>query len=55
MGLISKIFGSQNDRELKKLYPLVDAIEALEPEYMALIDEQLQAKTPEFKQRLANG
>ena len=55
MGLISKIFGSQNDRELKKLYPLVDAIEALEPEYMALSDEQLQAKTPEFKQRLANG
>ena len=55
MGLISKIFGSQNDRELKKLYPMVDAIEALEPEYMALSDEQLQAKTPEFKQRLANG
>ncbi len=55
MGLISKIFGSQNDRELKKLYPLVDAIEALEPEYMAMSDEQLQAKTPEFKQRLANG
>ncbi len=55
IGLISKIFGSSNDRELKKLYPLVDAIEALEPQYKALSDEALAAKTPEFKQRYANG
>ena len=55
MGIFTKIFGSQNDRELKKLYPIVDAIEALEPEYMKLTDEQLSGKTKEFKERLAKG
>ncbi len=55
MGLISKIFGTYSDRELKHIYPIVDQIEALEDEYKALTDAQLQAKTAEFKERLAQG
>ena len=55
MGLITKIFGSYSDRELKQIYPIVDKIEALEPEYKALTDQQLTAKTAEFKERLAQG
>ena len=55
MGLIQKIFGTYSDRELKSIYPIADKIEALEEEYRALTDEQLQAKTPEFKQRLQQG
>ncbi len=50
-----KIFGSANDRYVKKQYKTVEKINALEPEYSALSDEQLLAKTAEFKQRLANG
>ena len=52
MGLIQKIFGTYSQRELKSIYPIADKIEALEEEYRALTDEQLQAKTPECKQRL---
>jgi preprotein translocase subunit SecA len=55
MGLIQKIFGTYSQRELKSIYPIADKIEALEEEYRALTDEQLQAKTPEFKQRLRQG
>ena len=55
MGLIQKIFGTYSQRELKSIYPIADKIEALEEEYRGLTDEQLQAKTPEFKERLANG
>ena len=55
MGLIQKIFGTYSQRELKSIYPTADKIEALEEEYRALTDEQLQAKTPEFKQRLQQG
>ena len=55
MGLIQKIFGTYSQRELKSIYPIADKIEALEEEYRALTDEQLQAKTPEFKQRLQQG
>ena len=55
MGLIQKIFGTYSQRELKSIYPIADKIEALEDEYRQLTDEQLQAKTPEFKERLANG
>ena len=55
MGLISKIFGTYSERELKSIYPIVDKVEALEEEYRALTDAQLQAKTVEFKERLANG
>ena len=55
MGLITKIFGTYSQRELKSIYPIADKIEALADEYKALTDTQLQAKTPEFKERLANG
>ena len=53
--VFKKIFGSKNERELKRLAPLVDAITALEPEYRSLSDADLQAKTPEFKERLDRG
>ncbi len=55
MGFFNKIFGSYNDRELKKIYPIADAIEKLEPEYAALSDSELRAKTDEFKQRYSEG
>ncbi len=55
MGLFTKIFGTYSERELKSIYPIVDKIEAMADEYAAMSDAQLQAKTPEFKQRLANG
>ena len=62
MNLIEKVFGTHSERELKMIYPIVDKIEALRPtmqaktdEYKAMTDAQLQAKTPEFKERLANG
>ncbi len=55
MGLFTKLFGSRSDREIKKIQPTVDKILALEPEYKALTDEQLQAKTDQFKKRLESG
>ncbi|MBR4424402.1 MAG: preprotein translocase subunit SecA, partial [Oscillospiraceae bacterium] len=55
MGLLDKFFGSYSDRELKKIRPIVDKILALEPDYAALSDAELKAKTPEFKARLAAG
>ena len=55
MGLFTKMFGTYSERELKSIYPIVDKIEALADEYAAMSDAQLQAKTPEFKQRLADG
>ena len=55
MGLFTKIFGTYSERELKSIYPIVDKIEAMADEYAAMSDAQLQAKTPEFKQRLASG
>lgn len=55
MGLITKLFGTHSQRELKLVYPIVDKIEALEPEYEKLSDEQLKAKTTEFKERLQKG
>ena len=55
MSIISKLFGTHSEREVKAITPLVDKIEALEEEYKALTDAQLQAKTPELKARLANG
>ena len=55
MGLLKKLFGTTSEKELKAISPIVNKIEALEPEYAALTDEQLQAKTPEFKQRYQNG
>ena len=55
MGLFTKLFGSRSDRELKKIQPIVDSILALEDEYAALSQEELQGKTAIFKARLANG
>ena len=55
MGLITKLFGTYSERELKQIYPVVDKIEALEPAYQAMSDAQLAAKTVEFKGRLDNG
>ena len=55
MGLITKIFGTHSENELKRVYPVVDAIEALEPEIQKLSDAELKDKTREFKQRLAEG
>jgi preprotein translocase subunit SecA len=53
--LMKKIVGSKNERELKRLQPAVDKINALEPEISALSDEALQGKTVEFRQRLEKG
>ena len=55
MGLIQKIFGTHSENELKRIYPIVDAIEALEPEMQKLSDQELKDKTKEFKQRLEEG
>ena len=55
MGLIKKLFGTRSEREVKKIQPLVEKILSLEEEYTALSDAQLKAKTPEFKERLAQG
>ena len=55
MGFLNKLFGSYTDRELKRIYPIADAIEALELSMQALTNEQLCGKTDEFKQRLENG
>jgi len=53
--IIKNIFGSKNERELKKLTPIVDRINQLEPTFQALSDEELSAKTTEFKERLSRG
>ena len=55
MGLLNKLFGTYSEREVKKIRPLVERIEALDEEYSALSDEALRAKTPEFKERYQNG
>ncbi len=55
MGLFNKLFGSHSERELKKIYPIVDGIEALEGRMQALSDTELRAKTAEFKERYAHG
>jgi len=52
---LTRIFGSKNDRELKKLNPIVEAVSALEPEMTAKSDSDLAAMTPSFKSRLENG
>ena len=55
MGLFDKLFGTRSQRELKKIQPLVDKVLGLEDVYKKLTDEELKAKTPEFKERLAKG
>jgi len=53
--MLKKIFGTKNEREMKRLWPMVDRINALEPRISSLSDEQLKAKTPEFRSRLEGG
>jgi preprotein translocase subunit SecA len=53
--LLAKVIGTQNEREIKRLRPRVVDINALEPATQALTDEQLRAKTIEFRQRVADG
>ena len=55
MNILKKLFGNSSARELKAIKPIVDKIEALDETYSKLTDAQLQAKTPEFKERLRNG
>lgn len=55
MGLIQKIFGTHSENELKRIYPIADAVEALEPEIQKLSDGELRDKTREFKERLKEG
>ena len=55
MGLMEKIFGTHSENELKRIYPIVDRIEAMESEMKALSDAELKEKTREFKNRLAEG
>jgi preprotein translocase subunit SecA len=53
--VLAKVFGTKHERELKAMRPLIAAINDLEPQFQSLSDAELAAKTPEFKQRLANG
>ena len=55
MSLLEKIFGTHSDHELKRIYPIVDRIEAMDEDMQKLTDEELRDKTKEFKERLANG
>lgn len=55
LGLVKKIFGDMNDRDVKRLMKTVDHINKLEPQFEALSDEQLQAKTTEFRERIEKG
>src|SRR5260370_23543443 len=53
--ILAKIFGTKNEREIKRMRPMIAAIHDLEPAIQALSDAELAAKTPEFKERIANG
>ena len=55
MGFFEKIFGTHSQNELKRIYPIVDRIEALDADMQKLTDDELRNKTKEFKDRLANG
>src|SRR5438105_187563 len=55
LSLVAKIIGTKNDRELKRMWPRVRVIGELEPAMQKLTDEELRAKTDEFRQRLAQG
>ena len=55
MSIINKVFGTHSERELKRIYPIVDKIESYRDEMMALSDEELKAKTPYFKEQLKEG
>ncbi|MDD6038570.1 MAG: preprotein translocase subunit SecA [bacterium] len=55
MSLVEKMFGTHSEREIKRIMPLVDKIEALRPQMQQMTDEQMRDKTKEFKDRLQNG
>ena len=55
MGLAQKLFGTHSEHELKRIYPIADKIESYKESYGKLSDEELKAKTKEFKDRLAKG
>ena len=55
MSIVDKVFGTHSERELKRIMPLVDKIESLRPTMMGLTDDELRAKTQEFKDRYAKG
>ncbi|MDD5994186.1 MAG: preprotein translocase SecA, partial [Clostridiales bacterium] len=55
MGILTKLVGTHSEREVKRVLPIVDKIESLEPEYEKLSDEELKNKTREFKNRLEGG
>ena len=55
LNFLTKVFGSKNERELKRLVPIVEQINALEPEVQAMSDDVLKAQTPRFKERSDNG
>jgi preprotein translocase subunit SecA len=55
LNFLTKVFGSKNERELKKLQPLVEQINSLEPEIQAMSDGQLKAQTAKFKERVNQG
>ena len=55
MSIATKMFGTHSERELKRIYPLVDKVESYDSEYSTLSDEQLKNKTKEFKERLEKG
>ena len=52
---LAKVFGSKHERDIKKMVPLVESINAIEPEIQALTDDQLRAKTAEFRQQIEQG
>ncbi len=55
MGLLTKLFGTNSQKELKHIYPIVDKVEALEEKFKALSDEELKSYTPKLRERLAKG
>ena len=55
MGFLEKIFGNYSEKELKKIKPIVDKIESYDSAMQALTDEELKAKTSEFKRRFKDG
>ncbi len=52
---LTKLFGTHSSRELKKIYPIADKVDALEEQFKKLTDQELRAKTAEFKTRYQNG
>src|SRR5262245_43393748 len=54
-GMLRKLFGSQNDRELRRIVPLVERVNRLEKEVVGLSDDQLRARTAVFRERIARG